>query len=307
MKKATAIITADIELRDFTPTCRTDDHWKAQSRKIKWLKSLQEKHECIVLDGGDLFDKKYKQHPNHELLVWAMENLPSQFYTVPGNHDLPGKSIKNYKNSAMAVLEQAGIVSGYGEERITLNESKFTLEICRFPWGVDIDPFLPEKLKNRPNTRCIALVHTMVYDGFHPFPGCIGWEKMDLIKKFRNYDLVVCGHNHQTFTAEWRGTVLVNPGSLMRNDADQIDFKPSVFLWYAEDNTIERVFIPIEQGVVSRVHIDEKNEKEHRLDAFVERLGAQATHGVNFEQNLEQYVAEVSKGIQDKVWSYYER
>jgi hypothetical protein len=94
----------------------------------------------------------------------------------------------------------------------------------------------------------------------------------------------------------------------MRNDADQIDHKPCVFLWFAESNTVEQVFIPIEQGVINRDYIDVKKEKENRLDAFVEKLGEQVVSGINFPGNLEKMVNDesVSQGVRDKVWAYYE-
>lgn len=298
MKKATAILTADIELRSFQPTCRTDDHWQAQEKKIKWLKRLAKRHGCPILDAGDLFDKKYKSHPSHELLCWAIENLPTPFYTIPGNHDLPGKSIENYSNSAMAVLEKAGIIN------FCLNDDFDGIMLTGFPWGVKLE----SPGRGFGEYRSVALVHAMVYEEFEPFPGCVGYSAKELMALLPDFDLIVSGHNHQTFIREEQGRILVNPGSLMRNDADQIDHKPCVFLWYAEDNTIEKIFVPIEEGVISRDHIDVKKEKDNRLDAFVEKLGEQIITGINFHENLVAAVADgaVSAGIENKVWKYFE-
>jgi len=301
-KKADAILTADIELRAFQPTCRTDDHWTAQERKIKWLCQLQYENDgCPIFDAGDLFDKRYKSNPSHELLGWAMENLPQPFYTIPGNHDLPGKSIENYSNSAMAVLEQAGKLWSW-----RCFEGGLYIEnvgnIYPFPWGSVIkNPKVDRGLN-------IALVHAMVYEEFEPFPGCVGYSAKEVMDLLPDFDLIVCGHNHQTFTREKEGRVLVNPGSLMRNDADQIDFKPSVFLWFADTNTIKRVYVPIEEGVINRDYIDIKKAKENRLDAFVEKLGEQVVSGINFHDNLELAVNDglITQGVRDKVWNYYE-
>lgn len=304
MKKATAILTADIELRSFQPTCRTDDHWQAQEKKIKWLRRLAKRHDCPILDAGDLFDKKYKSHPSHELLCWAIANLPRPFYTIPGNHDLPGKSIENYSNSAMAVLEKAQVVISPKEitQLLWIEQSPY-VRLYSYPWGVD---FKEEKVEK--GYFNIALVHAMVYEEFEPFPGCVGYSAKELMALLPDFDLIVSGHNHQTFVQEEQGRILVNPGSLMRNDADQIDHKPCVFLWYVEDNTVEKVFVPIEEGVISRDHIDIKKEKDCRLDAFVEKLGEQIVTGINFHENLVAAVGDdaVSAAVEDKVWKYYE-
>lgn len=292
----TAIITADIEIRDHTPLCRTDDYWKAFTGKMQWLKELQEKYKCPIFDGGDLFDKKYKQYPSHTLLTWAIENCP-KMYTAPGNHDLPGKSIENYKNSAMSVLEKAGRIKvPYPSFQITENN----IGVYGFPWGVKIEqPTFFQEFN-------VALVHAMIYDEFEPFPGCEGYSKKELLNLLPDFDLIVCGHHHQTFTGKKGSTILVNPGSLMRNDADQINHRPCVFLWYAEEGIVKKVYVPIEKGVVSRRHIDVKKDKEIRLDAFVEKLGEQTITGINFEKNLEMVVGNADSKITDKVWSYFE-
>ena len=302
-RKADAILTADIELRAFQPTCRTDDHWAAQERKIKWLCQLQAENDgCPILDAGDLFDKRYKSNPSHELLGWAMENLPEKFYTIPGNHDLPGKSIDNYSNSAMAVLQRAGAIKVTYPWKTTVDAE---IHLFGYPWGLEIkQPLIRPVIEE----KYIALVHAMVYEEFEPFPGCVGYSAKEVMDLLPDFDLIVCGHNHQTFTREENGRVLVNPGSLMRNDADQIDFKPSVFLWFADTNTIKRVYVPIEEGVINRDYIDIKKAKENRLDAFVEKLGEQVVSGINFHDNLEAAVSDglITQGVRDKVWNYYE-
>jgi hypothetical protein len=67
------------------------------------------------------------------------------------------------------------------------------------------------------------------------------------------------------------------------------------------------VFVPIKPGVVSREHLDERQDRENRLDAFVERLGAQDIAGVDFEANLQQTIdSGVAPGVADKIWTYYE-
>jgi len=304
-QKATAILTADMELRNTVPICRTDDFMKTQERKIAWLVDLQKKHECPILDGGDLFDKRMKQHPSHLFIAWAIANLPRPIYTIPGNHDLPGKSLANYANSAMNVMQQAGVVSGHEGIVIQPPEDHIVqILLHRYPWGVEIKP--PPVFNEY--SYNVALLHALVYDGTKPFPECEGWEKEDLLDVLEGFDLIVCGDHHATFTGKRGKTLLVNPGSLMRNDADQIDHKPCVFLWYAKEGRVVPEYVPIEQGVITREHIDEKIHSDNRLSAFVEKLGQQVMSGINFEKNLQNLlIKNVSQGIINKVWEYYEK
>lgn len=305
MKKASAILTADIELRAYPPLCRTDNHWETQARKIKWLRELQQKHDCPILDAGDLFDKKYKVNPSHELLGWAMENFPQPFYTVSGNHDLPGKSIENYNNSAMAVLERAGKLTSLNDKQFETDWSEAgAIKLYGFPWGEEIKT--PINFFN--DYINVAIVHAMVYKDTPPFPGCEGYSAKEVLKLLPDFNLIVTGHNHQTFICQIGDRILVNPGSLMRNDADQINHKPCVFLWYAEDNIIEQVFVPIRNGVVSREHIEDKEARDNRLDAFVQKLGNTIEHGIDFIANLEMATEnkEIGQPVKDKVWKYVE-
>jgi hypothetical protein len=46
-------------------------------------------------------------------------------------------------------------------------------------------------------------------------------------------------------------------------------------LWYAQSNTLEPVFVPIEEGVMSREHIAVAEHKDERISAFVESLSGQ--------------------------------
>ena len=313
------IITSDIEIRNKIPICRTDeDYLETMWGKIEWLKDLQEKYDCPIFDGGDLFDKDLKVKPNHLLLGRAIASLPTQFYTVPGNHDLPGKSLANYENSAMAVLERAGIVNTKTRSIPGDSPNKYKkfnkprIVIHRFPWGVPlkrIDLIMNNDWEGEREYH-VVLIHAMVYNGNPPFPGCKGYEAGEVLNIFDNMDLIVCGDNHKTFTRSKGNTILVNPGSLMRNDADQIDHKPCVFIWYPYGDfpRVRQVFVHIKKGVVSRVHIEEKQGIENRLSAFVEKLGTQELDGVDFEKNLEKSLTkDIHPSIIEKVWKYFER
>lgn len=315
-----AIITADIELRNSVPVCRTDeDYLETMWGKVQWLTDLQERYDCPIFDGGDLFDKSVKKNPSLVLLSRAIATFRGRYYTVPGNHDLPGKSLANYAGSAMAVLEQAGAVDAQslfvqgdtidvtelGSEQKTIRmDGRDRIRIHRFPWGVPL-----ERVDCYDGCLHAILLHAMVYDRVKPFPGCEGYEAGEILDLFDNADLIVCGHHHQTFTRSKGKTILVNPGSLMRNDADQADHRPCVFLWYPDGDfpRVRQVFVPIQPGVVSREHLDERQDRENRLDAFVERLGAQDITGVDFEANLQQTIdSGVAPGVADKIWTYYE-
>ncbi len=262
----TAILCSDFHLREDTPEGRTDNYWEAQWRKIDFISNLQKKYNCIVLCAGDLFNH-WKPSPN--LLSVTSQHIPNNFITVYGQHDLPQHSLE--------LDHKCGIWNLMINSRLTILEQGY--------WG-----WKPSGGKGFIfNNNEICVWHIMNYKGNPPWPGCTDPTALKLLKKYPQYNLIVTGDNHKTFTQEYNGRWLVNPGSLMRMKADQINHSPSVFLWYASTNKIEQIFLPIEDGVISREHIKNKKERDSRIDAFVSKLNTDYETELSYEDNLENF------------------
>ena len=266
VKQPSAILCSDIHIREDVPVCRTDvSYWDTQWKKIDFISDLQKKHNCPVLHGGDLFDKA---RPSLNLVRETILHIPNQFFSVAGQHDLVAHSLDLIDKSGLKLLEVAG--------KITI--------LNRCHWGQE--PTEPSfVIKN----RNILVWHKMVWQGKKPYPTCTDEPASSILKKYP-YSLILCGDNHKTFVEHYEGRVLVNPGSLMRMDADQVDHKPCVFLWYADSNTVQQVFLPIEEGVVSRMHLEQKEERDGRITAFVEKLSGEYEMSLSFEKNLEEFM-----------------
>jgi len=71
--------------------------------------------------------------------------------------------------------------------------------------------------------------------------------------------------------------------------ADQINHEPSVYLWYAKDNSVVRLPLPFASGVVSREHIDKSRDRESRYAAFIERVRSEGRPELDFQSNLERH------------------
>jgi predicted phosphodiesterase len=281
-KTPDAILCSDIHLREQTenPVCRTDDWWAAQWKKIDFISDLQKQYDCPVIHGGDLFDH---WKPSPHLLSMTIEHLPANFWTIYGQHDLPQHNLE--------LAHKSGINTLVSANRLT------TFDDCHFGQ-------LPNEASmvvhlSKTETVKVLVWHTFNFQGKLPWPGCEALPASKLLKKYPEYDLIVTGDNHQSFVEEYEGRTCVNPGSMMRMTADQADFKPSVYLWYAETNTVKRVYLPIEPDVISREHIDRKRERDDRLDAFVGRLNTEWEAEVSFEENVTRILEE--NKIQDSV------
>lgn len=270
--KPTAILTSDWHIRDSQPECRTDDFEAVQWEKIDFIAALQRKYKCPVLHAGDLF---HHWKPSPYLLAKTIQHLPDQFHTIYGQHDLPQHNLELRHKSGIYVLEQAG----------ALRVLKGT------HWGQSpVSSFI--------SNHAVLVWHKMVWIKDSPYPGAPGdGEAYKVLRKYgKNVELILTGDNHQSFIATGENCILVNPGNITRQTASQVDFNPCVYLWDAEmSGGTKPIYLPIKKGVVSREHIQHKQEQDARISAFVERLDSGEMDSVNFETNLAQFF-EINKG-----------
>ena len=292
MKQVDAILTADIHLTETTPISRTDNYVEAQDRKLAFLKQLETQYDCPVIDAGDIFDY-WKASP--WLIARAYKNLPSEIYTIPGNHDLPEHSMQQYEKSALHVLEVALAIRRLS--KTPYDRRDFT--IAGVAYG--------EKLEDV--NADIVVIHDLVYEGNPPWPNAVGYQPKDLFKIFTKPRLILTGHYHMALVAKSKdGRLVVNPGSMMRMTIVQKDYKPRCYLYNFDDNEVEPVYFPIEEEVFDDRHIVEPKEKEERLSAFIEKLNMEWDLRLSFRANLETFFKKnkVNKKVEELIWQSLE-
>jgi len=270
-KKAQLILMSDVHLRMDIPVCREEEEFlTAQWNKLQFVKDLQEKHDCPVLCAGDLF---HHWKPSPYLLSKTMEHLPAHFKTIYGQHDLPQHSLLLQDKSGVFALKTARALellpgAHWGEK----------------PKRSSMEYLAMTRIRN------ILVWHKMTYQGKKPWPGCVDLRAGSLLRKYPEYDLILTGDNHKAFVEQHEGRVLVTPGSLMRQLADQDEFRPRVYLWYADTNTVEPIYLPIKSGAVQRDHLERNAERSDRISAFISKLSGDWKAGMSFEKNIEAHM-----------------
>jgi len=285
--KPDCILSADWHIRADTPASRTDDFTAAMWKKVQFINDLANEHNIPILIAGDLGHRP--QWPN-----WLLEKFMSiisdiEIIAIAGQHDLPGHNLEAIPQSGFGVLKRAGYINIYCNTSLVVN-------IKMFPFGIPIS--------KDPESDAIAMTHQMVIEDKPYWPGQVASSAKSLLKKFSDYKLILSGDNHQSFVVEYERRLLVNPGSMMRSTADQIDHRPRVYLWEAKSNSVEAVYLPIEQGVIDRSHIDTKKEKDARIEAYTTRLSERYEVGLSYEENLKAYFEEnrTRQPIKDRIW-----
>lgn len=260
--RASLIITGDLHIREDTPTCRTDDYWNAQQTKIDFIRSLQQYHRCPVIQPGDFFDH---WKPSPRLLAWTFLHMPHEIWTIYGNHDLPQHSIE--------LKEKCGL---YAIKSGAPDKVHIVDDVLEY-----------ETYNGKP--RHILVLHTPVYGSEVPEWHSDACTAQYLLRQHPECDLIITGDVHQKFIHRYKNQLLINAGSMMRMTADQADFEPAVFLWYAKDNSVKEIKLPIEVGVVSREHIERQEERTARYEAFIARLKQEGQPELSFKMNLDRH------------------
>ena len=285
------ILTADIHARMDQPICRKDDYIEYEKKIFTWLYDLSKKYKATILCSGDITHYANRKDSN-ELYHFLMENMPDMI-GILGNHDLPSHSLELYPKSTISTLVRSGkyillnepqpmIKDEHVESKVKFLCEKFKCEeVCLhgFHFGSDITFPVEE-------SKChIALYHGMVLEKKDKYiSGKIGKIMLDA---YKDYSLILTGDNHKTFTIKKGNRYLVNPGSLFRDDAAQIDFTPSVFLYDTDTKELEQIFAPTDGDEFYTDYIVDKNKKKADYAAFIEVLNTKFELTVNFKDSME--------------------
>lgn len=315
LKNVDAILCADLHIREDQPLCRTDKYKEAQEKKLKWLSNLKNKYGCPILVAGDIFhDWKPKNVKNgYEFIAWCNKHIP-YMETIAGQHDTPNHNVELIEKSALYACTKTTILkkgSGYIGEFVMYG----------FSWGEELISTKCDRSNliifniHCPSTErnvylSVALIHQYINTPNNKNEHIDGEDASKILDRLSNFDLVVSGDNHIPFVYKNdRGQILVNPGSMMRMKADQIDHKPRVYLWSAETNEVVPEYFPIEEGVVTREHIEKKEAKDERIDSFVQKIEkGNIEVSASFKDNMKKHLnkSKTRSNVEKKIYGAME-
>lgn len=288
VNKVSAILTSDWHLREDIPACWVADFQTLLWQTVDYISELQKKYRCPIIHAGDLFNN---WKPSPYLLSKTLKHLPNDFYTIYGNHDLPQHNVDLAYKCGLNVLVEAGrvkIINGHH-------------------WGVDFDESQFIEIEGRK----IHVAHVMTYVGRTPYPGCSDLPADRLLNKYKEFDLILTGHNHKHFSVHSGGKILVNAGGIIPSESDQIDYVPKIWLYDGIDNIVEPHVLPFfnSEMIQKPENIQRIEERNKRIDAFISKLNDNWEVDVNFEKNLERFfsVNSISKEVRDMVYSLIEK
>lgn len=268
------LLTGDLHLQEESPIARLDDYLAAMHTKLQYIKNIP--HD-VHLDAGDVFSLS---KPTPFVLSFAIRHLRGM-YTIAGNHDLPGRTMENMERSGLQVLNEAGTVTMLSAKGVSFGD--VTVVGCN--WNEPVPRF-----RRRGNR--ILVWHTMCWCGDEPYPGAPPeGNALTILRKYAEYDLILTGHNHQSFEVDLEGRKLVNVGSIMRREASQYGYQPRVALYDTETHSLTWENVPVLAGTITREHLETEQRKDARIESFVTKLKGKYEVGLSFRQNMDAFLS----------------
>jgi len=273
----------DFHIRATAPRNRIDDYYQTQLSKLGWVFDLSDKEGCgAILQPGDFCDSP--DLPNHVVkdIISLAYHCEPYLFSVFGQHD---KKYRNNDNTVLSVLEEAEAV-------YLLRDTPFKFKNNVHIYGASWEEFIP-KVVNK-NMINILVLHKMIVRDKPLWPGQTEFTKAKtFLKKYKDYDLVVSGDNHNSFSivgfpVKEDGPILINCGSLMRMTTTQQNHRPCVWIYNSETKKAKQYFIPIQPSEeVFSPEAEETKERNLEMEAFIEKLATGDKEvTLSFEDNL---------------------
>lgn len=291
------ICSSDWHIRKSNPQYRIDNFFDTQCEKIKWMVNYcVDNNICGILHGGDLYDRfdcPYEAVRRY-IILFNSYTTPIKMLGCLGQHDMRYHKIGSSNTPAGCLY--AGIA---GTGSTILEEapkeyiepySKTKIHIYGSSWGEKIPTIQDQSAIN------ILVTHRMVTKSGPLWKDQTDFTEADELLKKTKFRLIVTGDNHNTFSHSYRMRYVVNSGSLMRAKIDQMDHKPTFFVYDTNTNTIEKVEIPIlnKRKVFAVEEIKDTKLNDLVLENFVNGLNIDYDRKVSFKENLDSMINETS-------------
>lgn len=284
----------DVHFRESTPINRKDsDILNTLEKKFLNLKELCKKENVdFIVHGGDLghnWDWKLSLLNRVDRII---KNLEIPFYSIIGNHDVPGKNILEYPNTGLAFLEKLQSVKIFHPTKTSLGEWDFYGYHSDTPECEEI--LNGKNFKKDPDRVSVAICHAPV--GRTGLGHEIHYKKVGI----QGFDLAFFGDIHSGFPL-WKnpkGVLLGNPGSFFRQSLT--DSKQPVGCYIVENKDVK--FVVLEEANPSLFKLKQKITTVFQTTKEIKNLNTQKIN----DYKLFDKVAKDLKIPKSKANEYYE-
>lgn len=279
------MLTGDWHLRRKNTRNRIDNMHEAQKKKVEFIIKKAIEYNCdAIIQPGDMFDSPrpgYGFISEYGNLLFS--KLGITVLSIFGQHDTYLRSEKSKGATALGILRNTKTVDILGAEPWTEYDGS-TVDVYGASFGDEIPEIKDSSAFN------VLVIHKMIVQ-----------EKLydqqvehTFAKRFirsNNFDLIVCGDNHQCFSVKASDRLLVNAGCILRKNIDERDNQPRIMFYNTETREHEWIDIPVEKDVFVEVDNSKEEQKEMLVD-FIEKLQGSTSNTVDLVANLQKAIGE---------------
>jgi len=271
-----AIITADLHIRADKPRCRLDNDWmKAQRDALSFIGATADNKKAPLIVIGDIFNTPNVPSAVLNMVIGFLLSIDEGSHILAGNHGLPYHSWDNVDNSAFGILN---LLMEHGSNIHTLGQFG--------QWAHFGQPFTG-------NDTGIMFIHELTFPDVKSIPpNTQAKTAPELLFENPEAQWIFTGDYHHSFHYEKKGRHVINPGCIIRQAADMIDYQPKVCYVDTDKDIVEWIDIPDTAEMVTDEYLRAEEAREDRISAFVEGVKESGHVSLSFIDNLEAEVAE---------------
>lgn len=293
------IVCGDLHWRGTPPRARKDDYMEALDAKLLEVRQLSTQHRAPVIIPGDIFDSPYVSWSVVAQLIRRLKSFSEPVLTIPGNHDIHGSNLYSVTRSPYGLLEMIDAIRDCGlmfDDEFSWQGLNGYVTVTGRGYDADTDTTTTEgkdqfivPLSERDvapyGQDPVAKIHMVHANVMIDPPGHD--MRHTLVKDVEtNADVVISGHYHPGLAPgvgiyrREDGVLFINPGALARTAATASDMTRTVqvaLLTIDDTRHCEAELIPLQSArpgeeVLSREHLDAAEEREERIQDFLELL-----------------------------------
>jgi DNA repair exonuclease SbcCD nuclease subunit len=276
------ISLSDWHIRSKVPSCRIDDFYEEQFKKVRQLIDWSTEYEAPILCAGDMLDNNRIGFRAYARLQHELQRARQNIFVIRGNHDSYAHS-SDIEGTPLMALAEAGVIKLLERGTFFIDRAaRVMTQACG--WGKEPDPPTADAYN-------ILMMHVPVFFKEIPFyfEGHGAFTSDSLRKKYPGYSLYLCGDIHIPFVDN---NVVVS-GSMTRTTTIQKDYRPRAYLIDTIKGTIDPLYFSIKEDVFKK-EVSEISEEGYSqtLEGLVEAMKKSSGNKADFERDCLGLVAD---------------
>jgi len=288
-------LISDLHLLSKLPENRTDDILERQWGKLECVlskcKAMGVNH---LFQAGDFFDIPRNWETLHRTITLLQRYTSVRIYCVEGQHDRYMRSDNSVTN--LSLLHRLGLVTIL-KNSITFG-SQFVVHGISFEDNMNIDKAMDEIELSTDNYN-VLVIHAPISDT-PLFDGHECSKANILIKKHKDFDLILCGDIHKSFVISNKDRMIVNTGSMVRKQRNEYNrtHEPHFLIMDIRNNNLSQYSIPynsFDKAFSQREQIIESKV----LTEFIEAINMPVSDEMDVFKRIERFISD--NNIEDGV------